>query len=126
MQESDTGGSLDDALARRAEELETLRQAEHEAAASGDQREMTGEASILSQHPADVADYTYQLELQQTTEKFLDRQAEQVQAAMRARQNGTYGQCQSCGTEIPPERLAARPEATLCVACQRQVETHPA
>jgi RNA polymerase-binding transcription factor DksA len=123
MHGSDTGGSLDDALARRAEDLETLRQAEHEAAASGDQREVTGEASILSQHPADVADYTYQLELQQSTEKFLDRQAEQVHAAIRARDNGTYGQCQSCGQPIPAERLTARPEATLCVACQRQLET---
>jgi RNA polymerase-binding transcription factor DksA len=122
MQASDADHSPDDALARRAEDIETLRQAEHEAVAAGDQREVTGEASIVSQHPADVADYTYRLELQQTTEKFLDRQAEQVQAAMRARERGTYGVCQSCGRGIPPERLEARPEATLCVDCQRRLE----
>jgi len=113
----------DDALARRAEDLEALRQAEHEAAFSGDQREVTGESSIVSQHPADVADFTYQRELQQTTEKFLDRQAEQVEAAMRARENGTYGVCQECGRDIPHARLEARPEATLCVACQRRQES---
>jgi len=113
----------DDALARRAEDLETLRRAEQESAFAGDQREMTGEASTVSQHPADVADFTYQRELQQTTEKFLGRQAEQVEAAIRARENGTYGTCQECGKHIPDERLQACPEATLCVDCQRRLET---
>jgi RNA polymerase-binding transcription factor DksA len=123
MQPSDTNGQPEDALARRAEDLETLRQVEHETAFAGDQREVTGESSIVSQHPADVADFTYQRELQQTTEKFLTRQAEQVQEAMRARERGVYGKCQSCGRDIPEERLQARPEATLCVDCQRRLET---
>ena len=30
---------------------------------------------------------------------------------------GTYGQCESCGEQIAPERLAARPAATRCIAC---------
>jgi RNA polymerase-binding transcription factor DksA len=112
----------EDALARRAEELETLRQAEHDTAFKGDQREETGELSIVSQHPADTADFTYQRELQQTTQNLLEREVEQVQAAMRARETGTYGICQECGQPIPPERLQARPEATQCVACQRRLE----
>lgn len=29
----------------------------------------------------------------------------------------TYGQCDSCGTAVPPERLAALPWATQCVTC---------
>ena len=102
---------------------ETLRRAEQESAFAGDQREMTGEASTVGQHPADVADFTYQRELQQTTEKFLGRQADQVEAAIRAREKGTYGTCQECGKHIPDERLQARPEATLCVDCQRRLET---
>jgi DnaK suppressor protein len=82
--------------------------------------------SIVSQHPADTADFTYQRELQQTTQQLLEREVEQVQAAMRARQTGTYGICQECGQPIPPERLQARPEATLCVDCQRRLEAgHP-
>jgi RNA polymerase-binding protein DksA len=112
----------DDALARRAEDLEALRQAERETALSGDQREVTGELSTVGQHPADVADFTYQRELQQTTGQLLDREAAQVQAALRARQAGTYGVCQECGQPIPEERLQARPEATLCVECQRRRE----
>lgn len=112
----------DDALARRAEDLETLRQAEHDTAFKGDQREETGEASIVSQHPADTADFMYQRELQQTTQELLNREKEQVEAAIRARESGTYGVCQECGHAIPPERLQARPEATLCVDCQRRLE----
>ena len=113
----------DDALARRAQDLEELRQAEHESAFSGDQREVTGELSTVDQHPADVADFTYQRALQLTTQELLERQSEQVQAALRARQQGTYGTCQDCGQPIPPERLEARPEATLCVSCQRRAES---
>ena len=112
----------EDALARRAEELELLRQAEHDTAFAGDQRDLTGEISIIGQHPADVADFTFQREMQQTTERLLERETEQVYQAMRARKKGTYGVCQNCGRRIPEERLQARPEATLCVDCQRRLE----
>ncbi len=112
----------DDALARRAQDLETLRQAEEETAFAGDQREVTGEPSTVSQHPADTADFMYQRELQQTTQNLLEREQAQVEVALRARERGTYGKCQDCGQAIPAERLAARPEATLCVDCQRRSE----
>jgi RNA polymerase-binding protein DksA len=109
-------------LEQRAEELEALRQAEHDSAFSGDQREMTGETSTVDQHPADVADFTFQRELQLTTQEILDREAQQVRDAIRRREEGTYGICASCGQPISPERLEARPEATLCVDCQRRQE----
>jgi RNA polymerase-binding protein DksA len=112
----------DSKLERRAQELETLRQAEHDSAFSGDQREVTGEASVVGQHPADVADFTYQRELQYTTQEILDREAQQVRDALRRRQEGRYGICASCGQPIGAERLEARPEATLCIDCQRRLE----
>jgi DnaK suppressor protein len=123
MISSSTPREPDDALARRAQDLESLRQAEHETAFKGDQREETGDLSIVSQHPADVADFTYQRELQQTTQQLLEREAAQVEAALRAREKGTYGVCEQCGRQISQERLQARPEATLCVECQRRIET---
>jgi RNA polymerase-binding transcription factor DksA len=123
MQASDPKRQRDDALARRAEDLEALRQAEQDTSLAGDQRDVTGEISTVDQHPADVADFTFQRELQETTSQLLDREEAQVQAAMRARERGTYGTCQECGRTIPPERLAARPEATLCVDCQRRLDT---
>jgi RNA polymerase-binding transcription factor DksA len=122
MTQSDSSRGPDDALARRAQDLQSLREAEQETGLSGDQREMTGELSIVGQHPADVADFTYQREMQETTRQMLDRETEQVQAAMRARQTGQYGTCQECGRQIPAERLEARPEAARCVACQARAE----
>lgn len=32
---------------------------------------------------------------------------------------GTYGKCESCGREIPIERLEAIPTASLCVTCKQ-------
>ena len=58
MTQSHSGREPDDALARRAQELQTLKQDEQETTLSGDQREVTGELSIVGQHPADVADFT--------------------------------------------------------------------
>lgn len=33
-----------------------------------------------------------------------------------------FGLCDECGARIPKERLMAVPEATLCIACQREME----
>jgi DnaK suppressor protein len=33
-----------------------------------------------------------------------------------------FGLCEECGAQIPQERLLIVPEATLCVACQREME----
>ena len=33
-----------------------------------------------------------------------------------------FGLCDECGARIPRERLMAAPEATLCIACQREME----
>ena len=112
----------DERLDERAEELERLRQTEHDTAFGGDQREMTGELSVVDQHPADVADFTFQRELQLTTESILEGEAQQVEDAKRAREEGTYGICSNCGRKISAERLQARPEATLCIDCQRDAE----
>ena len=52
----------------------------------------------------------------------LERKQEDVQAALRAIEKGKYGVCVKCGKEIDPERLEVRPDATLCVQCQTEVE----
>ena len=109
-------------LSKRVEDLEELRATEHDSVFGGDQREMTGEISLVGQHPADVADFTYQRELQLTTSTILEREAQQAQEALRLGQEGKYGICQNCGQQISKERLEARPEATLCIDCQREQE----
>jgi DnaK suppressor protein len=52
----------------------------------------------------------------------LQRKVESIDAALRAIERGTYGICERCGQEIDPARLEVRPDATLCVRCQAEVE----
>ncbi len=52
----------------------------------------------------------------------LERKKEDVEAALRLIEKGKYGTCERCGKEIPTERLDVRPNATLCVTCQAEVE----
>ncbi|MGA7272134.1 MAG: TraR/DksA C4-type zinc finger protein [Acidimicrobiia bacterium] len=48
----------------------------------------------------------------------LKGQLDEVEGALSRIEKGTYGVCAQCGVPIPPERLEARPESTLCVACK--------
>jgi len=44
-------------------------------------------------------------------------QVEALDTALARVDSGSYGVCESCGQDIAPERLAARPAATLCITC---------
>lgn len=43
-----------------------------------------------------------------------------VDAAFGRIEEGRYGLCESCGEEIPLERLEARPQAGLCFRCKQR------
>jgi RNA polymerase-binding transcription factor len=47
----------------------------------------------------------------------------EIVAALARIDAGTYGECQSCGTEIPAERLDAVPTTDLCVTCKQAART---
>jgi RNA polymerase-binding transcription factor DksA len=44
-------------------------------------------------------------------------QVEALDTALARVESGSYGVCESCGQHIAPERLVARPSATLCITC---------
>jgi RNA polymerase-binding protein DksA len=44
-------------------------------------------------------------------------QVEALDTALARVDSGSYGFCESCGQDIAPERLVARPSATLCITC---------
>lgn len=52
----------------------------------------------------------------------LEAKMQDVQSALRSIENGNYGICSRCGKEIEPGRLEVKPDATLCVKCQVEVE----
>ena len=45
----------------------------------------------------------------------------EVDAALERIDKGTYGRCESCGDEIPAERMDARPVARLCLRCKQRL-----
>ncbi|MEU2158308.1 TraR/DksA C4-type zinc finger protein [Streptomyces sp. NPDC019396] len=50
---------------------------------------------------------------------------EELDQALARLERGEYGQCESCGRRIPPERLEVRPAATTCVRCARSDPRRP-
>ncbi len=44
-------------------------------------------------------------------------QSEEIARALAKLDEGTYGLCDSCGSDIPPGRLEIHPWAVLCVPC---------
>lgn len=50
----------------------------------------------------------------------LSRDLLSVRRALARIDEGSYGECMQCGTAISQQRLAARPEAALCIACARK------
>jgi len=52
----------------------------------------------------------------------LEHKLSNIQAALRAIEKGVYGICERCGKPIEKERLEVKPDATLCLQCQKEVE----
>lgn len=58
----------------------------------------------------------------QALNQTLDGRLELIESALARLEEGTYGMCADCGSEIPPRRLEALPFATLCVRCQSEAD----
>lgn len=52
----------------------------------------------------------------------LENKLQDIQTALRSIEKGSYGTCARCGNPIEPGRLEVKPDATLCVSCQSEVE----
>jgi len=86
-------------------------------------REGSGyESGILSQHPADYATDVEHVEEQNLLLGYNREEREQVLAAQRRLDAGTYGICVDCGRPIDDERLEARPQAERCSQDQERSE----
>lgn len=81
---------------------------------SGDLRSDLNYGDGFADAAATTAERTERLGLVET----LKGQLDEVDKALERIEAGTYGQCAQCGKEIPPARLEARPESTLCIDCK--------
>ncbi len=84
------------------------------------QRERQADASGDDQ--ADAGTKTHQREQELTLAHGILERIEQVERAVSRIDEGTYGQCERCGNQIPIARLEAFPSATLCVECKQRQE----
>ncbi len=46
-----------------------------------------------------------------------------IDLALKKIEEGTYGECESCGEDIAVARLMARPVAQLCIDCKTEQES---
>jgi len=52
----------------------------------------------------------------------LENRLHDIDTALNSIEKGRYGTCERCEQPISPERLEVKPDATLCVTCQQEVE----
>jgi len=75
-----------------------------------------------SNHMADQGSDEIQYE---TTIQFASSEGRylyQIDQALQRIEDGTYGKCQDCEVQIGNERLKAKLDARLCIACQEKEE----
>jgi DnaK suppressor protein len=53
---------------------------------------------------------------------FIKKQIVQLRKAVTRMRIGKYGICESCGKMIDTDRLAIRPDTTICINCEREAE----
>src|SRR3954451_14533692 len=79
--------------------------------------------SAVSGDSADAAFDTGSEEIASQLAELEAKELRQIERAMLKIKHGTYGSCEGCQAKIPVERLNALPYSTLCVKCQRDMET---
>jgi DnaK suppressor protein len=80
--------------------------------------------SAASGDSADAAFDTGSEEIASQLAELEAKELRQIERAMLKIKHGTYGSCEGCQAKIPVERLNALPYSTLCVKCQRDMETN--
>ena len=88
----------------------------------------TTELSNYDNHPADSATDLTDQNTEMAIENHKEEEAEKIEDALQAIDEGTYGTCTVCGEEIPYVRLDALPTALTCVEHASQdvdIESRP-
>jgi len=71
---------------------------------------------------ADVGSSTFERDHEMSLARNARGMLEQTEKALGRIDDGSYGQCESCGGPIGKMRLMAFPRATLCLTCKQREE----
>jgi DnaK suppressor protein len=108
--------------------LEERKRVEHALATLRDQHpgsldeEVEEIAATNDNHLAETATATLGREIDYTLGENSGQVLFDIDAALKRIDDGTYGTCVGCGSEIPLGRLEAHPTAALCIDCKRRAE----
>jgi RNA polymerase-binding transcription factor DksA len=106
------------------ERLQHVRQAiENDHMGDEPEEDSSAELSHVDQHPADAASDAFEREKDLSILDEVQAELNDVERALKRLDEGTYGRCEACGTDIGDERLAAVPAARFCLEHQVLAET---
>ena len=74
-----------------------------------------GELSNYDNHPGDMGTELYEKEKDFALDGHAENELEEINEALHAINEGTYGICSKCGIDIPYERLEAVPATDRCI-----------
>ncbi|WP_409302455.1 TraR/DksA C4-type zinc finger protein [Peribacillus sp. SCS-155] len=77
--------------------------------------EATGNLSSYDNHPGDEATSLYEREKDIGLYEHYRNEISEIDKALKAMQEGTYGKCHVCSEDIPFERLEALPTTLFCI-----------
>ena len=70
----------------------------------------------------DQALFDLEREMGISLQEMRNRERRMIDEAISSLEEGTYGQCAECDTEISEKRLQALPFARYCIECQSRLE----
>ncbi len=108
------------ARAHLQERLDTARS--DETALENENAAETVDLSAIHQHPGDQGSEVSELDRENALIETSRAGREDIEAALKRIEDGSYGRCVDCGQQIPDERLDARPEAARCIADQQKYD----
>ncbi|MGM8212485.1 TraR/DksA C4-type zinc finger protein [Virgibacillus sp. W0430] len=76
--------------------------------------EAVGELSMYDNHPADMGTETFERGKDLALVEHAEKELEDINEAIHAIEEGTYGVCTKCGRDISYERLTAVPTTDRC------------
>ena len=103
--------------------LATLNKMEEHGIGSPDEYS-SGELSSYDNHPAELGTEVYNLGMNLNLKVHEQYQLREINQAMEKLDNGKYGICEYCGKHIDNERIEIRPQARLCIDCEKSRETN--
>ncbi|WP_085993452.1 TraR/DksA C4-type zinc finger protein [Oceanobacillus senegalensis] len=89
-------------------------------------KESVGELSNYDNHPGDMGTELYERGKDTALNEHVEKELEEINEALHAIEEGTYGICTQCGEDIPYERLVAMPTTDRCIKhAKKQTFDHP-